>query len=383
MDVHANDWSDLADRLSNNYGGAFDPEQKKELRPKLVRVLTRELADVERERVVASLDNVLRRTKVTIDWQRFLCIILSSLPGSWTKLDEQPGLRREHDAAADRRHGDVPAGGRRQLEEADARRDGSYINGTWSDLAPMHWTRRYYASAVLTTAACSSPAASTSNAGSETNKTEIYDPVDRHVDGDRAAAGLERVGDAPCAVLPDGRVFVGHIDSTKTAIYDPVTDTWTAGPVKRVSSSEESWVLLPDDTVITVRCNSSQRADKYDAAGNTWVSGGTLPVNIIEVSSVGDRRRRAALRRTRVLRRRDRPHRALHAAGDRHRLPGTWTAGPDFPNDAVGPDRRLQGHAVVPVDERPACSWPRGPSTGRRTTGSRRRCSTCSTGAAR
>ena len=44
-------------------------------------------------------------------------------------------------------------------------------------------------------------------------------------------------------------------------------------------------MLLPDDTVITVRCNSSQRADKYDAAGNTWVSGGTLPVNLIEIAS--------------------------------------------------------------------------------------------------
>src|SRR3954469_15654360 len=92
MDVQSNDWSDLADRLSFNYGAAFDPQQTKELPPKLVRVLARELADVERDHVVASLDNVLRRTRVPIDWGRFLCIILSSLPGSWTKLTNNPGF---------------------------------------------------------------------------------------------------------------------------------------------------------------------------------------------------------------------------------------------------------------------------------------------------
>jgi hypothetical protein len=66
-------------------------------------------------------------------------------------------------------------------------------------------------------------------------------------------------------VLPDGKFFIGHIYSTNTAIYDPVTGTWTAGPLKG-SSSEESWVLLSDDTIVTVRCNNSQRADKYDSA---------------------------------------------------------------------------------------------------------------------
>ena len=92
MDVHANDWSELAGRLANNYGEAFEPDRRKELRPKLVRILTRELGDVERDHVVASLDDVLRRTKVTIDWHRFLCIILSSLPGTWTKLTNNPGF---------------------------------------------------------------------------------------------------------------------------------------------------------------------------------------------------------------------------------------------------------------------------------------------------
>jgi hypothetical protein len=86
-------------------------------------------------------------------------------------------------------------------------------------------------------------------------------------------------------VLPDGRVLLGNLDDTRTAIFDPATDTFSAGPAKPVSSSEESWVLLPDETVITVRCDNSRKADKYLAAANTWVDGGTLPTGIIEVTS--------------------------------------------------------------------------------------------------
>ena len=37
--------------------------------------------------------------------------------------------------------------------------------------------------------------------------------------------------------------------------------------------------------MITVRCDASQRADKYLTSSGTWVNGGTLPVNIIEISS--------------------------------------------------------------------------------------------------
>jgi len=54
---------------------------------------------------------------------------------------------------------------------------GSYVNGTWVNLAPMHHTRRYYASAVLRDGRVFVSGGEYSDAGSETNKTEIYDPV--------------------------------------------------------------------------------------------------------------------------------------------------------------------------------------------------------------
>ena len=50
---------------------------------------------------------------------------------------------------------------------------GNYVNGTWSDLAPMHNTRRYYASAVLRNGNVIVSGGEYSDAGSETNKTEL------------------------------------------------------------------------------------------------------------------------------------------------------------------------------------------------------------------
>src|SRR3954451_12125160 len=225
MDVHSNDWSELADRLSYNYGGAFDPKQKKELRPKLLRVLPRELGDVERDHVVPSLDNVLRRTKVPLDWHRFLCIILSSLPGSWTKLTNNPGFGASTMLLLTDGSVMCQQEGCFNWKKLTPDSSGSYINGTWTDLAPMHWTRRYYASAVLKDGRVFVSGGEYSNAGSETNKTEIYDPVADTWTEIAPPPGWSNVGDSPCVVLPDGRVFMGQYNSTKTATYDPAADT--------------------------------------------------------------------------------------------------------------------------------------------------------------
>jgi hypothetical protein len=332
MDVHSADWSALSTRLTDNYGIAYDPAQKKELRSKLVRLLTRELSHVDQDVIVKALDDTFRRVKVTLDWHRFLCIILSSLPGSWVKLANNPGFGASTMLLLTDGTVMCQQEGGLNWKKLTPDASGSYINGSWSDLAPMHWTRRYYASAVLNDGRVFVSGGEYSNAGGWTDKTEIYDPVTDVWTEIAPPPGWGGVGDAPCAVLPDGRVFLGHFTSTKTAIYDPETDTWTAGPVKGSSSSEESWVLLPDDTVITVRCDSSQRADKYDAAGNAWVSGGTLPVNLIELSS-SEIGAGVLLPDGRAFFAGATNHTALYSPPAIATDPGTWVAGPDFPND--------------------------------------------------
>jgi len=139
-----------------------------------------------------------------------------------------------------------------------------------------------------------------------------------------------------------GRVIIGSYNSSKTAIYDPVANMWTAGPNKGSSSSEESWVLLPDDTVVTVRCNNSRKADKYVAASNTWVNGGTLPAGIIEISS-SEIGAGVLLNDGRAFYAGANGHNALYTPPLVATDPGTWVSGPDFPNDTMA------GRSVVRI----------------------------------
>ena len=144
---------------------------------------------------------------------------------------------------------------------------GDYVNGTWSPLASMHHSRLYYASAVLRDGRVFMAGGEYSDAGSETNKAEMYYPT---IDwwAEIPSPAWSEVGDAPCCVLPDGRILVGSIDSTETAIFDPVTETWTDAASKDDSSSEETWVLLPDETVLAVECSAHPKAEKYVIAAD-------------------------------------------------------------------------------------------------------------------
>ena len=136
-------------------------------------------------------------------------------------------------------------------------------------------------------------------------------------------------------MLPDGRLLLGNLDNTNTAIFDPASDSWTAGPAKGAAASEESWVLLPDETVVTVRCNSSNLADKYVASSNTWVSGGTLPVGIVELAS-SEIGAGVLLNNGHAFFAGATNHTAVYTPPAVASDPGTWTQGPDFPNDSMG-----------------------------------------------
>ena len=218
---------------------------------------------------------------------------------------------------------------------------GDYVNGTWAPLAPMINTRLYYASAVLADGRVIVCGGEYSNAGvagggnqqNETNRCEIYDPVTDTWTAINPPTGWTNMGDAPSCLLPDGRLLVGYYSGVKTAIYDPVAQTWTAGPNKGASASEETWTLLPDQTVLTVQCSNRPNAEKYLSATNTWTSAGTLPVSLVEVASleIGPA---ILMNDGRVFCVGATNHTALYTPPAMANQPGSWTAGPDFPNIA-------------------------------------------------
>jgi hypothetical protein len=171
---------------------------------------------------------------------------------------------------------------------------GSYTNGTWSNLPSMHIQRLYFASNVLPNGNVFVQGGEYSSAGSDTATGETYNSVTQTW-STNANAPFGRFGDDPSEVIttPDGKteILAGYISGPQTSIYDPSTNTWSAGPTKLRgdASDEEAWTKLPNGDILSwdVFASISMgvfHAQIYDPSTNTWSDassssdGSTLPL---------------------------------------------------------------------------------------------------------
>jgi hypothetical protein len=136
---------------------------------------------------------------------------------------------------------------------------GGYVNGTWTSLKPMSVSRLYFTSDIL-------PSGKVFVLGGEfgqqyeNNSGEIYEPItDRWTT--IAPFPQPTFGDTPSEVSPNGNVLAGSAgasNSNQTYIYDPVSDSWSpSGPglLYGDTSAEETWVKLPDQSILTYTVN--------------------------------------------------------------------------------------------------------------------------------
>lgn len=209
--------------------------------------------------------------------------------------------------------------------------NGSYVNGTWVTVASSHYTRLYYGSGVLADGRVIVSGGEYSNAGSETTKTEVYDPVANTWTEISAPPGWTQVGDAPSAVLADGRFFLGSISSKNCAFWDPVTGIWTAGPLKNdTQCTEESWTLMPDNSVLCIECRSHPATERWVPSTNTWVTAGNTLQNLVLPSSL-ELGAALTLPDGRGFVIGGTPHTGLYTMPGTPTGTGTWANGPDFP----------------------------------------------------
>ena len=96
-----------------------------------------------------------------------------------------------------------------------------------------------------------------------------------HLDGRRLV--MQHV-----CVLPDGRFMIGALISTDCIIYNPTTNSWSPAANKAVRSNEETWVLLPDHTIVTLQCFAPYQTERYVISSNTWKNEGALPVTLVD-----------------------------------------------------------------------------------------------------
>jgi len=237
---------------------------------------------------------------------------------------------------------------------------GSYVNGSWTQRASSSNGPTYYASAVLMDGRVLV-------AGGEDNfnqdsvdldAAEIYDPV-ADTWTTISTPGWGWIGDAPACLLPDGRLIMGSIRDTRTAIYDPEADQWMAGPEKADPSSEETWTLLPDGTVLTAEVTDHPNAEKYDPAANAWISAGSVPAGadlVLETQASIEIGPAILLTDGRIFATGASGHTAFYTPGLAPGDTGSWQAGPDFPGDAAGdPWRAFDAPAVLLPNGRVLC----------------------------
>jgi hypothetical protein len=155
---------------------------------------------------------------------------------------------------------------------------GGYVTGTWSTIAPMHRSRMFYESFVV-------PDGRVVFAGAEyggTNDVEVYNPLANTWTTPLVSPAFT-IRDGCSELLPDGRLLVSPNTLNPnppfiTIIYDPVANSWSAGPPTFASQDEATWIKLPDDSILTIDRNTNT-TERYIPSLNQWIVDAPVPAS--------------------------------------------------------------------------------------------------------
>jgi hypothetical protein len=276
--------------------------------------------------------------------------------GTWTKLAHQPTF--ETDTALLLTDGTVMM---HQYNSTNWWRltpteEGSYVNGTWTQLASMQtgYQPLYFASAVLPDGRVLVEGGEYNNLnGDETNLGDIYDPTTNTWTKVNPPTGWNTIGDSPAVVLPNGTFMMGQggQPSTQQVLFNASNLTWTAvtGAGKADGFSEEGFALVPNGDVLTVDTEHGTNSELYNPTTEKWASAGSTIVTLPNSGGLGIVPEMGPLVQ--------RPDLSVVAFGATtntsifNTTAGTWTAGPTFPNGddiADGPGAALpDGNILV------------------------------------
>ncbi|MGB9235288.1 MAG: Ig-like domain repeat protein [Terriglobales bacterium] len=199
---------------------------------------------------------------------------------------------------------------------------GSYVNGTWSQIATMpvfsnlhdtQYAPLYFASAVLPDGRVLAMGGeynwqAAGSYASWTNLGAIYDPVANTWTPVSAPAGSSwaQIGDAQSTVLADGTFLLasccGYPDVD--ALFDATNLTWTstgAPNAGQLYQDEQGYTLLPNGNVLTVDiwtdCNintgicsgpNPTNAEQYNPSNGTWSGAGNTVVSLVDPIACGN-----------------------------------------------------------------------------------------------
>jgi hypothetical protein len=189
--------------------------------------------------------------------------------------------------------------------------NGSYSNGTWSQIAslPSGYAPRFFASAVLPDGRVimegdeyNYPESGKSE--SDTTRGAIYDPLANSWKSVPPPSGWTSIGDAASVVLPDGTFMLANAltsaqallnesnlyslnKTSKRCVDDAIggdCSVWTAtGRGKADKNEEEGWTLLWDGSLLTVDVYSCDKnSERYLTWLGSWISAGNTGRQLVD-----------------------------------------------------------------------------------------------------
>jgi len=162
---------------------------------------------------------------------------------------------------------------------------GSYVNGTWTQVAslPSNYSPDAMAESVLADGRLIIAGGEYNfDEFSFTNQSAIYDPVANTWTDITPAKQPAFIGDSPSNVLPDGRFVVGEKFTKRVYAFDPTTMQWSELPSshKHDFNAEEGWSLLPDGTILTFDVKDHPQSERYVPDKGKWVDAGSTIVDL-------------------------------------------------------------------------------------------------------
>lgn len=166
---------------------------------------------------------------------------------------------------------------------------GDYSNGTWSEIASLQYgyAPAAYSSQVLADGRLVISGGEFNSPYNGypiqlTNLGAVYDPVANTWMPLPHPQNWKWIGDSPSSILPDGRMLLGQKLTARDAVLDPQTLTWTtAGHAGKADfNAEEGWTLLPDGTILTADVQNATNSEIYTPANGRWKSAGSTIVDL-------------------------------------------------------------------------------------------------------
>jgi hypothetical protein len=273
---------------------------------------------------------------------------------TWTPLKNAPPVNIGYMALATDgtvlAHAETYSSGDSQWYKLTPDINGSYVNGTWSQIAsmPSGYGPIDFGGGVLPDGKLIVEGGEY-NFGQdvETNLGAIYDPVANTWTAVSPPSGWAELGDTSGSILANGTYMMAEQASFDSALFNESTLSWTVtGTNKPDYNVEENWLLLPNKKVLNVETYWSSLynptgtgSELYDPATGQWSDAGSTIVQLWDSAANCGGASAASYEVGPMVLRPDGTVFATgaNACGAGHTaiydtVTGKWTAGPDFPN---------------------------------------------------